>query len=191
MYLNICLYLLSYIWENGVSYYIKELCNLSLEIQGPFVWRGVLRHGRKVPRWWPPLLWLSIQFGPYCMVQPDRIDPLFLQKKSVCVYHIYFQRYMDIMLVKCKQVLRILHQYFPFCINFRLNFRSNWSHFSLVLDLIDPSFLQNFTSDWVHFFYRVPNLPTENLVKYPPPTPGLSLIVLCMHIYLTIGNVYE
>ncbi len=38
-----------------------------------------------------------------------------------------------------------------------------------VLHLIDPSFLQNFRSDWVHFFYRVPNLPTENLVKYPPP----------------------
>ncbi len=24
----------------------------------------------------------------YCMVQQDPIDPLFLQKKSVCVYHI-------------------------------------------------------------------------------------------------------
>ncbi len=29
----------------------------------------------------------------------DPIDPLFLQKKSVCVYHFYFQRYMDIKLV--------------------------------------------------------------------------------------------
>ncbi len=36
-------------------------------------------------------------------------------------------------------------------------------------------------------FDRMPNLPTENVVKYPP-TPGLSLIVLCMHIYLIIGN---
>ncbi len=34
--MNICLYSLSYMRENGVSYFIKELCNLSLEIQGPF-----------------------------------------------------------------------------------------------------------------------------------------------------------
>ncbi len=40
----------------------------------------------------------------------------------------------------------------PFCINFCPNFRSNWPLFSLVLDLIDPSFLQNFRSDWVHCF---------------------------------------
>ncbi len=36
-----------------VSYYIQELCNLSLEIQGPFMWEGgtlILRHGRKVLR---------------------------------------------------------------------------------------------------------------------------------------------
>ncbi len=40
--MNICLYSLSYISENRVSYYIKELCNLSLEIQGPFMGEGVL-----------------------------------------------------------------------------------------------------------------------------------------------------
>ncbi len=34
--MNICLYSLSYIRENEVSYCIKDLCNLSLEIQGPF-----------------------------------------------------------------------------------------------------------------------------------------------------------
>ncbi len=48
---------------------------------------GRYSHGRKVPGRWPLFLWLSIWFGPYCMV-PDPIDPLFLQKKSVCVYHI-------------------------------------------------------------------------------------------------------
>ncbi len=45
-----------------------------LKIEGPFMWEGgtpILRHGRKVPRWWPQFLWLSIQFGPYCIVQPD------------------------------------------------------------------------------------------------------------------------
>ncbi len=34
--MNICLYSGSYIRENGVRYCIKELCKLSLEIQGPF-----------------------------------------------------------------------------------------------------------------------------------------------------------
>ncbi len=47
----------------------------------------ILRHGRKVLRWWPLFLWFSIRFGPYCMGQPDSIDPLFLQKKTVCVYY--------------------------------------------------------------------------------------------------------
>ncbi len=39
--------------KNGVNYCIKELCNLSLEIQGPFMREGgtpILRHGRKFPR---------------------------------------------------------------------------------------------------------------------------------------------
>ncbi len=79
--------------------YMRKLCHpLYQRIMQPFfrnirTFHGVggtpiLSHGRKVPRWWPPFLWLSIWFGPYCMVQPDPIDPLFLQKKSVCFYHI-------------------------------------------------------------------------------------------------------
>ncbi len=43
-----------------------------------FHWEGgtpILRHSRKVPEWWPPFLWWLIRFGPYCMVQPDPIDP--------------------------------------------------------------------------------------------------------------------
>ncbi len=43
---------------------------------------GVYHPEPKVPRWWPQFLWLSIWFGPYCMVQPDPIDPLFLQKNQ-------------------------------------------------------------------------------------------------------------
>ncbi len=45
--MNIYLYSLIYIGENGVSYCIKELCNLSLEIKGPFMEQGgtpILRH---------------------------------------------------------------------------------------------------------------------------------------------------
>ncbi len=87
----------------------------------------------------PPFLWLSIRFGPYCMVQLDPINPLFLQKKSVCVLsHLVPE-------IRGHKVLRILHQLFSFCIN--------WPPFSLDLDLIDPSFLQKFRSDWVHFFF--------------------------------------
>ncbi len=52
----------------------------------------ILRHGRKILQWWPPFLWLSIRFGPYCMVQPDPIDPLFLQKKiSLCLSYLVLE----------------------------------------------------------------------------------------------------
>ncbi len=81
----------------------------------------------------------------HCMVQPDPIDPLFLQKKSVCVDHIQFRRYVDIKLINELQVLKILHQFSPFLDPID-------PPFILVLFLIDPSFLQNFRSDWVHFF---------------------------------------
>ncbi len=37
---------------------------------------------------WPPFLGFSIWFGPYFIPQYNPIDPLFLQKKSVCLYHI-------------------------------------------------------------------------------------------------------
>ncbi len=65
----------------------QPLCNLSLEIQGPFMGKGgtpILRHGRKVPRWWPPFLWLSIWFGPYCIMQP----PLSAEIISLCLSHL-------------------------------------------------------------------------------------------------------
>ncbi len=44
--------------------------------------------GREVPRWWPPFLEFSIRLGPYLIPQYNSIDPLFLQKKYVCLYHI-------------------------------------------------------------------------------------------------------
>ncbi len=123
----------------------------------------ILRYGRKVLWWWPPFLWLSIQFAPYCMVQPYPIDTLFLQKKiSLCLSHLVPEIHgHKVGLIK--QVVRILHQFFPFCINFRLNFRS------LVLDLIDPSFLQNFRSDWVHFFITCRTSLLKIWWSTPPP----------------------
>ncbi len=48
--MNICLYALSYIQENGVSYCIKELCNLYLKIQGPFMVEASTRYLRMVGR---------------------------------------------------------------------------------------------------------------------------------------------
>ncbi len=36
-----------------------------------------------------------------------------------------------------------------FYINFLFDYWSNWSPFSLIFDLFDPSFLQNLRSDWV------------------------------------------
>ncbi len=88
----------------------------------------ILRHGRKVLWWWPPFLRLSIQFGPYCMEQPDLIDPSFFRKISSCLLNLVPEiRGQKVGLIK--QVLRILHQFFPFCINFPLNFRSNWPLF--------------------------------------------------------------
>ncbi len=71
---------------------------------------------------------------------------------------------------------------FSILYKFSSQFSIQLTPFSLVLDLIDPSFLQNFRSDWVHFFYRVLNLPTENLVKYSPhPKPFTHSF---MHVHL-------
>ncbi len=47
----------------------------------------ILRHGRKVPRWWPSFLWLSIRFGPYCMVKLDW-PPLSVEKISLWLSHL-------------------------------------------------------------------------------------------------------
>ncbi len=90
-----------------------------------------------------------------------------------------------------------MHQFFPFCINFSLNFRSNWTTFSLVLYLIDPSFLQNFRSDWVHFlthakppywqFDEVPPHPrpfTHSLMHahLPDKRKSLRTFLHCFHV---------
>ncbi len=55
---------------------------------GPAVGTHILEHGREVLWWWPPFGGFSIQLGPYFIPQHVPIDPLFLQKKSLCLYHI-------------------------------------------------------------------------------------------------------
>ncbi len=43
----------------------------------------------------PHFFGFLIELDPYIIPQHDLIGPLFLQKQSVCLYHIYFQRYSD------------------------------------------------------------------------------------------------
>ncbi len=61
--------------------------------QGPGLGTPILRHGREVLRWWPPFFKFSIRLGTYVIPQHIPIDSLFLQKKLVCLYHFWFQRY--------------------------------------------------------------------------------------------------
>ncbi len=44
----------------------------------------ILRHDRKILWWWPPILWLSIPFGPYCNVWCNqiRLTPSFCRKNQ-------------------------------------------------------------------------------------------------------------
>ncbi len=67
-----------------------------------------------------------------------------------------------------------------FCIKFHFDFRSNWPHFSLILDLFDPSFLQNFRSDWVEFFIAcwtwLPNIWWSTPLLLPLPLPRVCTI---------------
>ncbi len=47
----------------------------------------------------PSFMRFSIQLGPYFMPHHDLINPLFLQKKAVCLHHIQFQIYLDLKLI--------------------------------------------------------------------------------------------
>ncbi len=180
MYLTICLYSLSYIWENGVSYYIKELCNLSLQIQGPFIWEGgtlIIRHGRKAPRWWP-LCDCQSNLVPIVWCNQIWLTPSFFRKICLCLSHLVPE-------IHGHKVGLILHHFFPFCINFHLNFRSNWPPFSLVLDLIDPSFYK--TLDLIGSIFLSCAEPHYRKFGEVPPHPRPFTHNL-MHAHLTIGN---
>ncbi len=48
----------------------------------------ILEHGGELPLYWPPFVTFSDPIWVPFYVQFDLIDPLFLQKKSVCLYHI-------------------------------------------------------------------------------------------------------
>ncbi len=54
------------------------------ELQGGRGGTPIFGHGGEVPQWSPPFWRFSIRMGPYFIRQHNPIDPLFLQKKSVC-----------------------------------------------------------------------------------------------------------
>ncbi len=87
--LNICLYSVSYICENEVSYCIKELCNLSLE--GPFMEEGVLPYLGMVGRFHgddPRFVFVNpILSLLYCATRSD-YPPLSTEKISLCISHL-------------------------------------------------------------------------------------------------------
>ncbi len=96
-------------------------------------------HGREVMWWWPPFLRFSIQLDPYFMPHHDLIDPLFLS-----LSHLVPE-------ILGPKVDPIFTKMYYFVSIFSLIFGSNWPLLSFIIDLFDPSFLQNLRSDWVHF----------------------------------------
>ncbi len=128
----------------------------------------ILEHGREVLPWWPPCWGFSIRLGPYCIPQHNPIGPLFLQKKiGLSLLHLVPEMLgpkMDL----------IFHQN-VFCIKFLLDFRSNWPPFSLMIDLSDPSFVQNRRSDWTQFVIAcwawLPKTFVKSNQDPPPPQP--------------------
>ncbi len=128
-------------------------------------------HGREVQQWWPPFLRFSIRLGPYCMPHHDLIDPFSCRKKiGLSVSHLVPE-------ILGPKVGLIVHQnvlfnrFKAFCINFLLDFQSNWLPFSVILDLFGSSYLQNLRSDCVNFFYRVLKAGYQTFMKYPSPSP--------------------
>ncbi len=65
----------------------------------------------------------------------------------------------------------IINRFEAFCINFLFDFQSNWPHFSLILDLFDPSFSQNLRSDLVQIFFTCWTRLLKILWSPPPPPP--------------------
>ncbi len=81
--------------------------------------------------WWGSFAVMTPAFeildlmGFICMPHNDLIGPLFLKKKSVCLYHIYLQRYFDLHLVELFIKMYYLTTFkhfvsiFPFLIDLR------------------------------------------------------------------------
>ncbi len=79
--------------NNAVIGHMLNICVALVMLVRPINREGgggtpILEHGGELlQRWWS-FLRFSIPFGPHFMHQLNLIDPLFLQTKSVCPYHI-------------------------------------------------------------------------------------------------------
>ncbi len=102
----------------------------------------ILRHCMEVPLWWPRLLRFLIQ------LDHNLIDPLILQKKIGLSLSLLVPEILGLKdgLFFHQNVL--FNRFQAFCMNFFLDFRSNWPPFSFILNLFNPSFLQNLRSGW-------------------------------------------
>ncbi len=88
----------------------------------------ILRHGREVPRWWPPF-WGFPFWGP----------PLSAEKIGLSLSHLVPEILGPKFGIIFLQNL-LFNRFYVFCINFLLYFRSKLPPFSLILNLFDPHF---------------------------------------------------
>ncbi len=64
----------------------KKILSIQSVFIVPWVGTPILGHGSEVPRDDPRFFKFAIRLGPYFIPLHNLIDPLFLQKKSVCLY---------------------------------------------------------------------------------------------------------
>ncbi len=92
-----------------------------------------------------------IPLGPFSMPNSILLTPSFCRKIGLSLSHLVPE-------IIWHKICIFFHKYLSFdtfeaiCTHFPLDFRSYWPPFSLLLDLFDPSFLQNLRSRWVHLF---------------------------------------
>ncbi len=112
----------------------------------------ILGHGMEVPLWWPPVLGIFNPIGSlfYTSTRSDW-PPLSSEKIELSLLHSVPETLGPKFGIIFHQNL-LFNRFQAFCINFLLNFRSNWPPFSLILNFFDPSFSQKLRSNWVQIF---------------------------------------
>ncbi len=134
----------------------------------------------------PCVCHFPIPLGPF-YTQLDLIESLFLQKKiGLSLSHLVPE-------IIWPTVGLFFHKNLSFhileaiCTNFLFEIWSCWPPFSLILDLFDPSFLQNPRSRWVHFLIACWTPSTENFVRICVMLSGLCIMMmLSVNISLTL-----
>ncbi len=127
----------------------------------------ILGYGREVPRWWSMFLRFLIWLDPYFMADQHLIHPFYCREISLSLSH-------EVPEILGPKVGQIFHQnvwfnsFWAFCINFFLDFRSNWLPFSLILHLLTPHFYKTLDLIGCNVLLHA-ELPTKTLVNYSPP----------------------